>query len=259
VATNSPGINLESSNERVVAFFRVQQDAFRAISELKEAGFTSTEIGLMSKGKGSAADLDATAGDAAVEQDTDGDHPVGDHSESVWEKLKHFFGGESSEDADYRDSAAGMRWDEVRGDRYYRGLEQGGAVVTVTGPRVVEAREILQDAGADLHQQEEEFGAGAHNFASEEEGLDVVGTDVEETDEQDLDDEEIDSERARRDRDYRIQLHGEAFRSYRERLNNRGEGMPAQPLQEEPRLDELETSDDVRRDDSRNKLRNPAA
>jgi hypothetical protein len=259
MATNSPGINLENSNERVVAFFRVKQDAFRAISELKEAGFTSTEIGLMSKGKPYAGeDINPTTAYAPLEQENVGDHLDGDHSESVWEKLKHFFGGESSEDADYRDSAAGMRWDEVRGDRYYRGLEEGGAVVTVTGPRVLEAREILQDAGADLHQQEEEF-AGGGVFPDQEEGLDVVGSEIEEIDEEGLDDE-VDPERARRDRDYRIQLHGEAFRLYRDRLNNRGDGTSeTQLLQEDPVLDELETSDDLKLEDSGNKLRKPAA
>jgi hypothetical protein len=267
MATNSPGTNLETSNERVIAFFRVQQDAFRAISELKEAGFTSSEIGLMSKGKGSATDdlVQPTTADAAMEQvKLGGDHLGGErldggHSESMWEKLKHFFGGESSEDADYRESAAGMRWDERRGDRYYRGLEQGGAVVTVAGPRLEEAREILQDAGADLQEQEEEFESLEQNFADRGEGLDAAGDDIEEIDGEGLDAEDVDPAAARRDRDYRIQLHGEAFRSFRNRLDSRDDGVQTESLQEEPRLDELETSDDAILEDSRNKQRKPAA
>jgi Heat induced stress protein YflT len=262
MATNSPDTNLETSNERVVAFFRVQQDAFRAISELKEAGFTSSEIGLMSKGKVSATDVvgEPTTADAAMEQvNLGGDHLDGDHSESMWEKLKHFFGGDSSEDADYRESAAGMRWDERRGDRYYRGLEQGGAVVTVAGPRVQEAREILQDAGADLQEQEEEFESVEQNFSDRGEGLDSAGDDIEEIDGEGLDAEDIEPEAARRDRDYRIQLHGEAFRSFRNRLDSQGGEVGTQSFQEEPRLDELETSDDTILEDNRNKLRKPAA
>jgi hypothetical protein len=262
MATNSPGTNLEASNERVVAFFRVQQDALRAISELKEAGFTSSEIGLMSKGKGSATDDDVkpTTADAAMEQvNLGGNHLDGGHSESMWEKLKHFFGGDSSEDADYRESAAGMRWDERRGDHYYRGLEQGGAVVTVAGPRVEEAREILQDAGAELQEQEEVFESVEQNFSDRGEGLDSAGDDIEAIDGEGLDAEDVDPEAARRDRDYRIQLHGEAFRSLRNRLDSRDDGVGTQSLQEEPQLDELETSDDAILEDSRNKLRKPAA
>jgi hypothetical protein len=245
MATNSPGTNLETSNERVIAFFRVQQDAFRAISELKEAGFTSSEIGLMSKGKGSATDdlVQPTTADAAMEQvKLGGDHLGGErldggHSESMWEKLKHFFGGDS----------------------YYRGLEQGGAVVTVAGPRLEEAREILQDAGADLQEQEEEFESVEQNFSDRGEGLDAAGDDIEEIDGEGLDAEDVDPAAARRDRDYRIQLHGEAFRSFRNRLDSRDDGVQTESLQEEPRLDELETSDDAILEDSRNKQRKPAA
>lgn len=262
MATNSPDTNLDTSNERVVAFFRVQQDAFRAISELKEAGFTSSEIGLMSKGKGSAIDDDvkSTTADAGIEHHNLGSDRVdGEPSESMWEKLKHFFGGDSSEDADYRESAAGMRWDERRGDRYYRGLEQGGAIVTVAGPRVEEAREIFQDAGAELQEQEEQFEVVEPTFSDRSEGLDSVGSDIEEIDGESLDaEEDVDPEAARRDRDYRIQLHGEAFRSFRNRMGSRDESAEIQSLQEEPRLDELETSDHTILEDN-SKLRKPAA
>jgi hypothetical protein len=261
MATKSPGTNLETSNERVVAFFRVQQDAFRAISALKEAGFTSSEIGLMSKVKGSAIDDDVkpTTADAAIEHvNLGGDHhDDGEHSESMWEKLKHFFGGDSSENADYRESAAGMRWDEHHEDRYYRGLEEGGAIVTVAGPRLEEAREVLQDAGAEL--QEEQFEHVQQNFSERGEGLDSAGDDIEEIDSEGLDAEDVDPEAARRHRDYRIQLHGEAFRSFRNRLDSRGDEEGAQSFREEPRLDELETSDDAILEDNRNKLRKPAA
>jgi hypothetical protein len=261
MAANSPDTDFKTSNERVVAFFRVQQDAFRAISELKEAGFTSSEIGLMSKGTGTPTeDVKATTADAGIERhNLGGDDVDGEHSESMWEKLKHFFGGDSSEDADYRESAAGMHWDERRGDRYYRGLEEGGAVVTVAGRRAEEAREILQDAGAELQEQEAEFEVVEQNLSDRGDGLDSVGNDIEEIDDEGLDAEDVDREAARRDRDYRIQLHGEAFRSFRNRMDSRDEGFGTQSLQEEPGLDELETSDNATFEDSRNKLRKPAA
>jgi hypothetical protein len=54
-------------------------------------------------------------------------------------------------------------------------------------------------------------------------------------------------------------LHGEAFRSFRNRLDSRDDGVQTESLQEEPRLDELETSDDTVLEDNRNKLRKPAA
>jgi hypothetical protein len=293
MATNSLNTNLEMSSERVVAFFRVQQDAFRAISELKEAGFTSDEIGLMSQGEGSltADDARPISVEAVQGQGSLGgglseahladvnlsavDHPENDrtesdHSESMWEKLKHFFGGESTEDVNYRDSAAGMSWDKHRGDHYYRGLKQGGALVTVTGPRVEEAKEILQDAGADL--RHEGFENQGESFADREAGLDAAGTGVEEINEIDEegayekdDDEDIDAaEHAELDRDYRIQVRGEVLRTFRERLNAREVGQRAEPLKEESQRDvakmnDTAIDDDLDLDDRGNKLRKPAA
>ena len=45
-----------------------------------------------------------------------------------------------------------MGWTDDRYEYYQRGLSSGGAVVTVTGDRISEARTILQRDGADLRE-----------------------------------------------------------------------------------------------------------
>ena len=130
MAVNIPSANVQSAGQRTVAFFQKRDDAYRAMSELKDAGFASDQIGVMAR---SDHDTDTVSG--SIERD-----------ESFWDKLKNFFSGESSDDVDYRDSASGMNWDERRADYYYRGIGRGGALVSVTGPRIEEARRIMQNA-----------------------------------------------------------------------------------------------------------------
>jgi hypothetical protein len=72
--------------------------------------------------------------------------------ESFWDKVKHFFTGESDENVKYRDTVSGMNWDENRSDNYYRGINEGGALVSVSGSRIEQARSILVDAGGDLRE-----------------------------------------------------------------------------------------------------------
>ena len=117
---------------RVIAFFRDKNDAYRAVSKLEEAGFTSAEIGLMS---GAGESSTTKAG-----------------KEGFWDKVKHFFSGESGEDLGYRDTVTRLDWDESRSNYYYRGITEGGALVSVSGTRVDEARLILADAGGDLRE-----------------------------------------------------------------------------------------------------------
>jgi uncharacterized protein (TIGR02271 family) len=116
-----------------------------------------------------------------------------DRDRSFWDKLKHFFSGESSDDVDYRDSASGMNWDQRRADYYYRGIGQGGALVSVTGSRIEQGRPILQNAGGDLRET---------GFETDS----TSGT----------------AEPGAREQDYRIQLRGEVLRTFRERVQ-RGE------------------------------------
>jgi hypothetical protein len=100
-------ISNQSSSDRVVAFFKNREDAFSALEDLKEAGFTSSEVGLMGGGTG--------LGKTDVARD-----------ESMWDKIKQFFSGDSRGKVDYRHSSAGMDWDKNRGDYYYRGLKLRG-------------------------------------------------------------------------------------------------------------------------------------
>jgi uncharacterized protein (TIGR02271 family) len=176
--TRTPDIS--TTEGRVIAFFRNKDDAYSAVTRLKDAGFDSSQIGLMSSENRTGAGVSA--------------QEVRDR-ESMWEKLKNFFTGPSleDEDIDYRDSASAMSWDQNRADYYYRGITEGGALVSVVGPRSEEARSILQAAGGELRE------TGFEQVAARS------GTGVSPAAE-----------------DYRIQLRGEILRTYKERVQ-RGE------------------------------------
>jgi uncharacterized protein (TIGR02271 family) len=162
-----------------VAFFKSKEDAYHAINQLREAQFTSSEIGLMA-GDESSSDYGTSVSSGASAEGHEG----------FWQKLKDFFSGESHESADYRDTSSGYAWDENRADYYYNGINSGGALVSVTGGRVEQARIILQNAGGDLRE------SGFESTATEG----AVGSDAER----------------------RIQLRGEVLRTYKERVQ-RGE------------------------------------
>ena len=224
MASQSPTANLEMSGERVVAFFRVREDAFRAISELKEAGFTSNEIGLMSKmGDAGEQVSSSTPNDAvAVDTQTAGSELSSEHSESMWEKLKHFFSGDSADNVGYDDSSASLKWDQRRGDHYYRGIAEGGAVVTVSGTRTEEAREILQDAGGDLRDEgfeNADYSEGLLPGSRLSDDLDSSALERDEyvgAGEEQLEELPLVRQEDRRAEDRRVHLSGEMFRSYRE-------------------------------------------
>ena len=124
---------------RIIAFFRDKEGAYQAVSQLEKAGFTSAEIGVMS-GSGTTSTAASKVG------------AEGAGKESFWDKVKHFFTGESDENVKYRDTVSGMNWDENRSDYYYRGINEGGALVSVSGARIEQARSILVDAGGDLRE-----------------------------------------------------------------------------------------------------------
>lgn len=176
MTTNQTTENIAGAEQRVIAFFRSREAAYRGISELKDAGFTSEQIGLISVGENQES-RSAEAGAS---------------TESFWDKVKNFFAGDSTEDVDYQDSASGLNWERNRADYYYRGLHEGGALVSVTGLRIEDARRILEGAGGDLR----------------ESGFESVGTG------QQSDKEYEDGPR--------IQLRGEVLRTFKERVQ-RGE------------------------------------
>ena len=93
MAISSSTQNFSASGQRVVAFFRKTDDAYRAVSDLKDAGFTSEEIGVISRSDQHTAGASARTGS-------------GTKDESFWDKLKNFFSGDSSdEDVEYQDGA----------------------------------------------------------------------------------------------------------------------------------------------------------
>ena len=177
-STQTPGNDLRTSQARVIAFFRNKEDAYSAINQLRDAGFTTSEIGLMA---GSKYESTGTTTSTRAGKDHD----------SFWQKVKDFFTGEHDEDYDYRDTSSGMDWSNDRADYYYQGINSGGALVSVTGRRMDEARGILQNAGGDLR----------------ESGFDVAGSSRTST--------SVEGDR-------RIQLRGEILRTYKDRVQ-RGE------------------------------------
>ncbi len=171
--------SLNASNPRVVAFFKNKEDAYRAVSQLQDAGFTSDEIGFI-EGRDSGT----------------GTQTAGRDRESVWQKIKDFFSGDSHEDVDYDSSAESMDWNPDRANYYYQGISAGGALVSVTGSKSAEARRILQAAGGDVRETGfESSGTGSGRGSR---------SDVADVDER------------------RIQLRGEVLRTYKERVQ-RGE------------------------------------
>ena len=178
-STQTPTNDLRISEARIVAFFSKRNDAYDAIDQLRNAGFTSSEIGLMTGSEYDSSDAGAGA----------------KTNESFWQKVKDFFSGEPHDEAydtdyDYRETSSDLNWSDERADYYYNGINSGGALVSVTGPRTAEAGTILQKAGGDLRESGFEKWSG--------------------------------SSRASADSDRRIQLRGEILRTYKDRVQ-RGE------------------------------------
>jgi uncharacterized protein (TIGR02271 family) len=166
----------------VVAFFTRREDAYRALSDLKQAGFNSDQIGL------------AVGHEEQVSGNTSSTR---EYDSSFWQKVKDFFSGEDHhEHTDFGDVASPMGWTDDRYEYYQRGISSGGAVLTVTGDRLAEARTILQRAGADLRES---------GFESDSSGRSMRAAGVSATE----------GER-------RIQLRGEMLRTHKERVQ-RGE------------------------------------
>jgi uncharacterized protein (TIGR02271 family) len=184
----------DSGTDRIVAFFTNRDDAHRAISQLQADGFSPEQIGLMAQ-----SDYEGGSGVSGSEMSSTREGI--DRHQGFWGKVKDFFTGEShgEDEYDYSETASGLNWDRNRADYYYRGIGQGGALVSVVGPRIEEARVILQNAGGDLRES---------GFEATPSGIGAVsGTQ---------------HEASVADQEQRIQLRGEILRTYRERVQ-RGE------------------------------------
>jgi uncharacterized protein (TIGR02271 family) len=168
---NEVSSQMPTATRRVVAFFPNREDAYRVLAKLKDAGFSNDRVGLA-----------AGYGEKRTEE----------YDSSFWQKLKDFFTGEEHhEEARFHDVSPPMGWTDDRYRYYERGIAAGGAVVTVTGDRIDEARRILQSNGGDLRE------SGFETSSS------VAGT-------------------AGVHGEQHIQLRGEMLRTYKERVQ-RGE------------------------------------
>jgi uncharacterized protein (TIGR02271 family) len=189
-SSQTPENALHTSETRVIAFFKDKNDAYKAIDRLRDAGFTSSETGLMA-----GSEYTDTATKSPT---TRSSHTA--HDEGFWDKVKNFFTGDSDDNRDnldYDDTRSSMNWDQSRADYYYNGINSGGALVSVTGPRVQEAQRILENAGGDLRESGFEQASTGGNLRNK------AGSDLDEA-------------------ERRIQLRGEILRTYKERVQ-RGE------------------------------------
>jgi uncharacterized protein (TIGR02271 family) len=151
-----PNVQSNNSNE-ICAFFKNRSDALAAISDLKDAGFTSDQIGLAM-----ADDPGLTSSDPLRTEGVGG--PVDSvrasasrgktEDRSAWEKIKDFFtGGHETYIGD--EQAHESTYGNISSERaryYNSGIAAGGAVLTVSVPETLltEAREILEDHDADV-------------------------------------------------------------------------------------------------------------
>lgn len=197
--------NVSPSNvtsDRITAFFSDREDAFRAVSELKNSGFSSDQIGL-AVSEESTGSMVANTGETMPAPGRD----VGTRDKSFWQDIKDFFTGSDpdSRSDDYRDAIRNMGWGDDRAEYYQLGIQSGGAIVSVVGPRISEARIILERSGGDL--RESGFDTSRFRTAG-------MRTSVPETT----------RGRAAENQDVerRIQLRGEMLTTYKERVR-RGE------------------------------------
>jgi uncharacterized protein (TIGR02271 family) len=202
------------SSNRIVAFFEDKTDAYSAIHELRSTGFTSDQIGLAVGDDRSDREYDLTGSEVSATRSAP------EKDKSTWQEIKEFFTGPDDNDinsndyTDFRTSTGGMNWGNERLSYYQSGIERGGAVVTVIGTRIDEARRILEKHDADLR----ESGFDRSSFAGADlSDRDITGSPT------GSEISSIDRDRtADVDREQRIQLRGELLRAHKERVE-RGE------------------------------------
>jgi uncharacterized protein (TIGR02271 family) len=190
-----PNVQSTTSNQ-IYAFFKNKSDALAAISDLKDAGFTSGQIGLamaddpsFSSTESMRPEYSSSELGAASRGRTD--------DRSAWDKIKDFFTGEHETyigDENAHESTYG----NISSDRaryYNSGIAAGGAVITVSAPaeRLEEAREIIEDHDGDVR-----------TSGFETEGIASSGS--------------MGTARAGETDERRIQLRGEMLRAVKQRV-----------------------------------------
>ena len=178
----------QTATGTIVGYFENHTDAHRAIDALREAGFTSAHLGVAHRGSSSTASGTA--------------HAAGEKVEGMWEKVKHFFEGESAEpyadertrgdlasreitdDPDntsqYEYGSSGLHHslrdlsvpeDRARYMNHRFGSSDRGAVVTVNAQgRESEAESILIQYGADLGQNATDYDYSETSSTTENQG-----------------------------------------------------------------------------------------
>lgn len=227
---------MQTQSNTIVGYFQSQTEAQRAVEALQQAGFTSAHVGVAHRGSSSNWS-DSSA------RDTSGTRQEHDH-ESVWGKMKNFFGGDAEPYADeqryrelanrevtpnpadqyssgsYAGSDTGRGYDEdfhqnftsmdVPEDRSryfsdrFRSGSEGAIVTVNAGDRNAEAESILRQYGADM-------GENAASYRSNTASADLSGTD-----------RNLDRGQASGEGMQNIQLLGELLRVHKDRVN-RGE------------------------------------
>ena len=142
-----PNVQSNISNQ-IYAFFKNRSDALAAISDLKDAGFTSGQIGLAM-----ADDSTLSSTEYAGSEPRSASRGKPD-DRSAWDKIKDFFSGGHETyigDENAHESTYGNISSE-RARYYNAGIAAGGAVVTVSAQaeRLEEALEIIEDHNGDV-------------------------------------------------------------------------------------------------------------
>jgi uncharacterized protein (TIGR02271 family) len=162
--------NVQSNNStETCAFFKDRSDALAAIADLKDAGFTSDQIGLAMADDPSLTSSEPLRTDG-VGGPVDTNRASASHGKtddrSAWDKIKDFFtGGHETYVGD--EQAHESTYGNISSERaryYNSGIAAGGAVLTVSAPatRLTEAREILEDHEADVRTSGFEETSGAN-------------------------------------------------------------------------------------------------
>src|SRR5438270_7658839 len=151
-----PNVQSNTANQ-IYVFFKDRSDAMAAIADLKDAGFTSDQIGLAMADDPSLTSSESLRTDG-VGGPVDTNRASASHAttddRSAWDKIKDFFtGGHETYVGD--EQAHESTYGNISSERaryYNSGIAAGGAVLTVSAPatRLTEAREILEDHEADV-------------------------------------------------------------------------------------------------------------
>jgi uncharacterized protein (TIGR02271 family) len=145
----------------VAGLFHDESQAEDALHELREAGFSGTEIGVATAAQGTNAAKQPNTGD-------------------FWRKVANVFGKhEHTESAsELEDSLAASGVSQQQAQYLNRSLSKGDILVAVraAGDRAVNARAILEQAGADIGAGEASLATGTTSGSLQEERkIELVG------------------------------------------------------------------------------------